>query len=169
MQEQVSAENVRRIIKITFWPTKKPLRQWWRGAAIFYLDIYWAEINLQIIIDPGFDSLRESIFCGIVGFKRINRDSVFLRINNPVFTNSGSTVFEQFSVVIHAPAARGDNLNDPIRRTCATFVCEFVRAAYNAYIRLDIVFIIFIQKYGKWGDIDFTGAAFIQEPPLLSM
>ena len=118
----------------------EPLRQRWRKAAAVFSDIYGTEINLQIIINHGFDSLRESIFCGIIRLKRINHDPVFLWINNPVFTNSCSAVFEQFRVVVHAPAVRGDDLNDPVRRTCAAFVCELVSAAYNAYIRFDIVF-----------------------------
>ena len=58
------------------------------------------EINLQIIVDPGFDSLRESIFCGIIRLKRINRDPVFPWINNPVFANTCSTIFEQFRIVV---------------------------------------------------------------------
>ena len=54
--------------------------------------------------------------------------------------NTGSTVFEQFSVVVHPPAAWGNDLNDPVRCTCAAFVCEFARITYNAYIWLDIYY-----------------------------
>ena len=119
------------------------------------------EINLQIIVDPGFDSLRESIFCGIIRLKRINRDPVFLWINNPVFANTCSTIFEQFRIVVHPPAVRRDDLNDPVRRTSAAFVRKLIGITYNADIRFDIVFVIFVQKYGKWGNINLTGAAFL--------
>src|SRR5699024_1589659 len=91
----------------------------------------------------------------------VNEDTIFLRVNNPVFTDSRSAVFEQLCKIVHPPAARRDYFDNPVWSTCAAFVCELLRGAYNAYIRLDIVFIVFIQKYGKWGNIDLTGAFFL--------
>ena len=110
----------------------------------------------------GFDGFRKCVVASILIFEIVNKDPVFLRINNPVFTNTGSTVFEQFSVVVHPSASRGYNFNNPVRRTCAAFVCELVSTAYNAYIRLYIILLIIcIEKYSEWSNIDLTGAALL--------
>ena len=94
-----------------------PFLQYRSGAAaLCRSDLNRAEINLKIIIDPSFDCIGEGIVSSIFCLKIVNQDPVFIRINDPVFTDASLLVFEQLGKIIHSSAGRRDNFNDPVRR-----------------------------------------------------
>ena len=53
---------------------------------------------------------------------------------------------------------RGGYLDYPVRGSAAAPVIQFAFVAYDADIWLQIVQVVFIQKYSEGGGIDFTGA-----------
>lgn len=53
----------------------------------------------------------------------------------------------------------GDDLNDPVRRAGAASVCELLRVAYDAYIRLNRIIPVMKQFDGKWAGIYLAGVA----------
>lgn len=58
------------------------------------LKIHWIKINCQIIINTNFDRIRKRVLSSIFGFKIVNGDSVLFCIDNPIFPNTSSTIFE---------------------------------------------------------------------------
>lgn len=52
---------------------------------------------------------------------------------------------------------KSPNFDDPVGCTSTAFVCEFVGVADYTDIRFNIICIIFIQKNGKWCNVDLTG------------
>lgn len=58
--------------------------------------------------------------------------------------------------IIHPPAAGGYNLDDKIRSTGASTVCQLVRIADDRKIRLYPVFVLTVQIDSKGGGIDLA-------------
>ena len=100
------------------------------------------EINLKITVDSCFYRIGESEFRGIFGLEIINGNSVFIRIDNPVFKNSSCSILEEFSEIVCPSASGRDNFNDPVRSAGTSFIIQLFGVAYYTDIRFDVVFII---------------------------
>ena len=75
------------------------------------------KVNLEIVVNAGFDSIMERVIPSIFRFKIIDKDAVFFRVYNPVFPDACRAVFEQLGMVVSPPAAGGYDLDDPVRST----------------------------------------------------
>ena len=100
------------------------------------------EINPEIIIDFGFYFVLEGVlfYCEILYvfiFQIIHKYFPVAGIYNPVFTDSGIQIKIQFPHIVMFRVTRGNNFNNPVRRTCTASVCKLLRGAYDAYIRLN--------------------------------
>ena len=105
-----------------------------------------------------FIQKRGQVAKGAIGHQQSIAHAFFVRLNYPVFTDAGSAVFKKLCEIVHPPAAGWYNFNNPVRCTETSFIGELIGVAYNRNIRFDIICIIFIQKYCKWGYIHFTRA-----------
>ena len=88
--------------------------------------------------------------------KVIDRNQVPLIINDPVFPDTRSPVFEQLLIVVHGAACGGDDFDDPIRRPLAAFPSELFPIAYDRDVRFYVNPVVCIQEYGKRGGEDFA-------------
>ena len=77
----------------------------YNGGLFSELKLYGAEINIQIIIDTCFDGISKGVLFRITGIKIVNQNQVLDWVDNPVFANTGGTVFKQFAEIVHSPAA----------------------------------------------------------------
>lgn len=81
-------------------PCNSPFSFWLNTQQISNI----REIDVKIIENANFYSISKGMISSVLRFEIINKDTVFLWINDPVFTDAGSTVFKQFGIVIHPPA-----------------------------------------------------------------
>lgn len=91
--------------------------------------------------------------------KIVNHYGLFLGINDPAFPNSCCTVFKQLYAIIPLRIRRGSYFNDPIRRSIAAVFIQLIPVANDRNIRLNVVFLVRIQKYRKRSRIDLAGSA----------
>ena len=63
-------------------------------AVFFELKLYGTEINIQIIIDTDVHFIGERTFIIIIISEIPNSNTVLGRVYDPVFTNTGRTIFE---------------------------------------------------------------------------
>ena len=118
------------------------------------------KVNLEIVVNAGFDSIMERVIPSIFRFKIIDKDAVFFRVYNPVFPDACRAVFEQLGMVVSPPAAGGYDFKHPVRRAIAALIIQFLGIADNRDIRFYIVPVILVKEYGKWGKKRFARAAF---------
>lgn len=62
-----------------------------------------------------------------------------------------------------AGIAWGNNLNDPVRRTCTATVCQFIRITDDAQIRFYNGILVFGKLHSKRGRVDTAGNVFGSE------
>lgn len=79
-----------------------------------------------------------------VVFKIVNSNGLCHRVDDPIFPYAGIRVFKKLNPVIFILGAFRNNFNDPVGGTVTTLVCELAFVANNAYVRLNIIIIIFI-------------------------
>lgn len=71
---------------------------------------------------------------------------VSFRSYDPIFSNSCCTIFKQFLITIHLSTTRRNKFNHPLRSAITPFIRNLIFVTDNRYIRLDIIFIFFIQE-----------------------
>lgn len=71
-------------------------------------------------------------------FKIIYQNKILIRIYQPVFSYSGSSIFKQFRIIIHLLAGRRYNFHDPVRCSLAPSVIQFICIADNRNIRFNV-------------------------------
>ena len=68
----------------------------------------------QIRVNSRFHSVGEGVVSCIFRFKAIDKNPVFIRINDPVFPDTGSPVLKEFRIVIYSSAAGRDNFTSAV-------------------------------------------------------
>ena len=69
-------------------------------------------------------------------FKIINVYRMCHRIHNPIFSDTGGTVFKKLNAIIHLLGGGGDNLNNPVWRPAAASIVDFIFIAKKRNKRL---------------------------------
>ena len=84
------------------------------------------KIDPKIFVDSCRYYIFECILFSSSFFKTINHHSVFLFIHDPVLPDSCILILIQLSIIIHLPAGRRNDFNNPIRRSIASFFCNLI-------------------------------------------